>query len=234
MISVPYKTIKNVSSMRKLALGAWKKPSDPSVNVQLDLDITELADFLKTNLNHDLKYYVVKICSTLLKEIPELNTVLIRKKFRQRTNNRIFIPTIFRHKQQIDLNGIWLDDAYKHNIKNLKDIWKRNIYDLRSGKNKETNRAILIFKKLPSIFCKPMIKIIDFIQYTCNISLKTFGLPQDPFGSMTITFLDKFDIRYADIPIFTFSRSAITIAVGKYYINNEKYFLPLTCTFDHR
>ena len=106
MVSVPYKTLKNVSSMRKLAYGVWRKPTDPSVNVQMDIDITQLANLLENQLNSHLKYYFVKMCSKILYEIPELNTFLLRGKFRQRMNNRIFIPTIFRFKSQIDLNGI--------------------------------------------------------------------------------------------------------------------------------
>ena len=234
MVSVPYKTLKNVSSMRKLAYGVWRKPTDPSVNVQMDIDITQLANLLENQLNSHLKYYFVKMCSKILYEIPELNTFLLRGKFRQRMNNRIFIPTIFRFKSQIDLNGIHLDDAHKFSINELKEVWGNNIKELRAGKSHSTNRAVKIFKWLPSILCRPIVKLIDFIQYSCNISLKFFGLPEDPFGSMTITFLDKFGIKYADIPIFSFSRSAITIAVGKYYKQDGKYFLPITSTFDHR
>ena len=51
---------------------------------------------------------------------------------------------------------------------------------------------------------------------------------------MTITYLDKYDIRYAKIPIFPFSRSPITLAIGKTYCENEKTFAPISCTFDHR
>ena len=61
-----------------------------------------------------------------------------------------------------------------------------------------------------------------------------FGLPNDPFGSLTLTFLDKFDIKHAHIPIYSFSKSPLTIAIGASYKNNEKTLLPVTVTFDHR
>tara|TARA_A100001015_G_scaffold273576_1_gene329159 strand:+ start:308 stop:1099 length:792 start_codon:yes stop_codon:yes gene_type:complete len=234
MPSVPFKTLKNISSMRKLALGAWDSPKDPSVNVQLDLDITLLIHRLSGMPKITLKHAFLKVFSQLLHDVPELNTVLIRNKFRQRKNNRIFIPTLFRHKKIVDLNGVSMDDAFKMTMQELKDNWDQKISDLRSGKNKQNKRAVLIFKYLPSRFSRLLIKIIDFIAYTNNISLNWFGLPSDPFGSMTITYLDKYDIRYAKIPIFPFSRSPITLAIGKTYCENEKTFAPISCTFDHR
>ncbi|MEK9726499.1 MAG: 2-oxo acid dehydrogenase subunit E2 [Candidatus Margulisiibacteriota bacterium] len=234
MKTIPFKKIKNISSMRKLALGTWRTPTDPSVNVQLDLNISELKNVFGANFNRYLKVYIVKVMSKVLDEIPEINTILIRGKFRQRTNNRLFIPTMFRHNHQVDLNGIYIDNAHLLSLDDLKKVWNEKISDLRSGNNKPTRRVIYLFKLLPSFLLKPVIQIIDFIQYTCNISLRYFGLPSDPFGSMTITFLDKFDVKYAAIPIFSFSRSAITLAIGKPYVDNVEFLLPVTCTFDHR
>ena len=234
MGSVKFKTIKHGSSMRKLALGAWKTPNNPTANVQLDLDITKLLEHLKTQPNIQLKHAIIKIFSNVLNEVPALNTIVIRKRFRQRLNNRIFIPTIFRDNHQLDLNGIYLDDAHALSLTELKKVWKNKISSLRSGNDRPTSRVVRLFKRMPDQLCRPVIKCVDFLQYTCNISLQSFGLPNDPFGSMTVTFLDKFNIRYANIPLYSFSRSAITIAVGKQYKEGGTNLLPITCTFDHR
>ena len=50
---------------------------------------------------------------------------------------------------------------------------------------------------------------------------------------MTVTFLDKFNVRYANIPIYSFSRSSISAAI-KIYNNNGQKICPVTWTFDHR
>ena len=234
MSTIPFKPLTTKSSMRKLALGAWGRPTDPSVNVQLDMDITETNIFLKNNPDIDLKHIIIKVFSQLIVDIPELNTVLIRNKLRQRSNNRIFIPTIFRHKRTLDLSGVSIDDAYSKSLNELSTELTKQVFDLRTLKNAPIRRTIKIFKKLPDRLCKPIIKLLDFIQYTLNISLQNFGLPSDPFGSLTITFLDKYNIRYADIPIYPFSRSPITICIGKQYTTNETDYLPMVATFDHR
>ena len=74
----------------------------------------------------------------------------------------------------------------------------------------------------------------DFIHYTLNIPLSWVGLPDDSFGSMTITFLDAFDVRYVHVPIFPFSRYPVIISVGKEYQSGDDYILPMCCTVDHR
>ena len=119
-------------------------------------------------------------------------------------------------------------------IKEILSIWKNKLSDIRSGMNKPVKNAIRIFNFLPQRLCKPVVKLIGFFQYFCNISMKRFGMPDDPFGSITITFLDKFNIRYGNIPIFSFSKSAIVLAVGTPYKEEGNLMLPITCTFDHR
>ena len=178
------------------------------------------------------KHALVKIFSTTIHNVPELNTVLIRSKFRQRLNNRIFIPTVFRHRSVLDLNGIAIDDAHAMSLTNLKSTWDQKISDLRSGADRPIHRVAAIFKRLPSWLCRPAIKLVEFIQYTCNVSLGAFGLPNDRFGSMTITFLDKYDIMLL-FHLF-FSRSPITLAIGKTMKDGNKKIVPVTCTFDHR
>lgn len=213
--------------MRKLAIGAWGSPSDPSTNVQFDIDITKLD---KTHL----KPHLIKILSKILNEHSDINRILIRRKFRKRLDNRIFIPTVIRNKKFYDLSGIHIDDAYKYKLNELQEIWNEKINALRSGKNKEIKRVIKIYKLLPRFLVKIVTKMLSFIHYSCNIPISIFGLPNDPFGPITVTFLDKFNVRYANVPIYAFSRATMTVSVGKNYIENNRTLLPLSCTFDHR
>ncbi len=229
MGKIKYKNINNISSMRKLALGAWSNPSDPSVNVEFELDVTKL------NANQkEFKPLFIKIISKVMNEHPELNRILIRRKFRQRLDNRIFIPAVIRSKNNFDLSGIYIDHAYSKNNDVLESEWNQKISELRTGKNKKINRARKIYQLIPSIWLRVITKLISFFHYTLNIPISLIGLPDDPFGAITITFLDKFNIKYAHVPIYAFSRSSVTLSVGKSFKVLDKEFLPLTCTFDHR
>ena len=135
MKTIPYQNIQ-VSSMRKLALGAWKKPDDPSVNVQMDLDISTLMNTISKD---QLKGALIKLFSIVLHEVPELNMVCIRGKLRQRLNNRIFIPTLIRDQRKIDLSGISIDNAYNLSLAAIKKEATNNISNLRSGKIMKSN-----------------------------------------------------------------------------------------------
>ena len=79
-------------------------------------------------------------------DVPELNTVIIyERSFCQRLNNRIFIPTVFRHNQQIDLNGIYIDDAYNMPLRRIEEMLRAKTTDLRTGKDRQTNRVVNVF-----------------------------------------------------------------------------------------
>ena len=234
MKTIPHSPLSSIPTMRKLAMGAWAHPKDPTVNVQLDIDITKTHEFLSNKPDIKLNALVIKIISSILNDYPDLNTTIIRKKLRQRQNNRIFIPTVFRYKKSIDLTGISIDEAHSKSLLTIQNELSTKVSDIRTFQNKQIKRAVKLFRYLPSRLTTPVIKIIDFLQYSLNISPASFGLPSDPFGSLTITFLDKFDIKYANIPLYPFSRSPITICIGAQYTQNNQRYLPMVCTFDHR
>ncbi len=234
MLTILHKKMRNIPSMRQFAIGAWRKPTDPSVHVQLDVDITALMAFLESYPGVTLHHVMVKLLSIVLKENPALNTIIVRGSFRQRLTNRLFIPVAYRRRKHMDLSGIFMDNAYAYDLMALKTEWDAKIRALRYTQTEPVHRAIRLFEMLPTMVVPGIIRLLDFIQYTCNISLKPLGLPCDPFGSGTITFLNTFGIRYADVPLYPFSRSAFNVAVGTPYTHDNHTQLPLTVTFDHR
>ncbi|MGA0242727.1 MAG: hypothetical protein ACO3K7_07025, partial [Candidatus Marinamargulisbacteria bacterium] len=161
MWTIPYRNLTTVSSMRKLALAAWGAPTDPSVNVQLDLDITHLLMHLGGD-RRQLKYAMVKLMSMMIHTVPELNMVIVRGKLRQRANNRIFVPTVFRHNRQWDLNGIFIDDAFNMSVTAIKSIWQTKVSRLRRGEDIPIERVARLFKRCPYWAGKSMVWVVDF------------------------------------------------------------------------
>lgn len=234
MKTIPFNPIPSVETMRKFAIGAWSNPTDPTASVQLDVDVTAAMNYVNQLPHCQFKHVLIKAFSCTLKDIPELNRVIIRRRLRQRSVNRLFIPTVFRYKRMVDLNGISMDDAYAMSVTQIAETMSKKVSELRTLSTPRLGRVIRLFHRLPSGLTNALISIISFVQYTCNVSLSMFGLPVDPFGSMMITFLDKFDIRYAHIPLYPFSRTPITISVGAMVQDHGRYSQPLVCTFDHR
>ena len=144
------------------------------------------------------------------------------------------MPTVFRRKGEIDLSGISIDNAYQLSIHDIEQVMKNKVKAIRSFSDPQISRFIKILDFIPVIFMKPIVAIFNRLQYTLNLSLDLIGLPNDRFGSVSITFLASFGIRYAAIPLFPLSRSPITIAVGQAFHSDGRHFLPLGVTFDHR
>lgn len=231
---IPSKKIPSLSSMRRLAIGAWRAPNDPSVQVQLNIDMTPLYDHAGDAFKKNLKLFLVKLMATILNDIPELNTMIIGRTCRQRTNNRIFIPTIFRHSGMVDLNGFFIDDAHTMTISQLRTLWSEKLAQLRNGQDAPIMRVIRLLNCMPRWMDAPFVWLANQLQFNLNIPMNWLGLPQDRFGSLTITFLDKFNIKYADVPLFPMARSPMLLAVGTPYRDQHRTHVPITCTFDHR
>lgn len=223
-----------MTSMRKLAIGAWGSPTDPSVHVQLDINVDALVSKLGNAFNQTYKYYVIKALSKTMATHPSLKTTVIGQRFRQRSANRLFIPTVFRHHGRVDLNGISIDDADTMSINELAKCWREKLSNLRTRRDRPTWRVIRVFRRLPTWLATPVMWGIGVIQYGLNVNVARWGLPNDAFGSMTVTFLDAFDVRYANIPLYPYARSSLTLAIGKPYQHNDTHWLPITVTFDHR
>ena len=143
MKSIPYKNISSISSFRKLSVGAWSRPSDPTVNIQIDCDITRFnaSDNVATGLS---KAQIIKLISQVIEDVPDMNRVLIRRKIRQRLVNRIFVPTVFRRKGEIDLSGISIDNAYQLSIHDIEQVMKNKVKAIRSFSDPQISRFIKI------------------------------------------------------------------------------------------
>ena len=113
--------------MRKLGLGAWRHPRDPSVHVQLDIDITQTMEELKQRPKVKLNHVVIYWFSKLLYDVPSLNRAIIGNTFKQRLRQRIFIPTVFRHNGMLDLNGVVLDNVHTLSLEAIADTLKQKV-----------------------------------------------------------------------------------------------------------
>lgn len=234
MKAIRYATVDQISSFRKLSVGAWQKPNDPTTNVQLDVDVSHVLTYLEKHSEISFKVFLIKCFSQVLHDIPEINRVMIRRTIRQRLDNRVFVPVVFKNKGQMDLNGVSLDNAYTYSLSKLQQYFQMKINQLKSFEDKPIKWLITVLNWVPSFLCIPLVRLFGKIQYSLNISLALFGMPADRFGSMSITFLGGFGIRYAAVPLFPLSRSLITIAVGTIHEEREIKMLPLTVSFDHR
>ncbi|RAP31862.1 hypothetical protein DID76_02000 [Candidatus Marinamargulisbacteria bacterium SCGC AG-414-C22] len=237
--------VSHISYFRKLAIGTWSHPNDPTYYGKIHLDLKHIKPFLEnlnknTQLNVSINHVAAKIMSLVFAKYPYLNTVLIRNKPRQRTSVSTFFQTHLRHKDGYDLLGININDS---NLKSLAAIASEvadKTKKLRLKKDKPMERAKRLIGFVPVRLMTLLVAVFDFILYTLNI--KCLGLPDDKYGSFGLTSVGSLGIDEAYVPLFPFSRCGMMIAVGKerqdvgISHNNVviKDIVTLTFTCDHR
>ncbi|RAP31648.1 hypothetical protein DID78_00675 [Candidatus Marinamargulisbacteria bacterium SCGC AG-343-D04] len=232
------------SSFRKLAIGSWGKPKNPTIYAKLTFDYSNCKTYLKESglTQVSVNHVVAKALATIFKQYPYLNRVLIRRSIYVRKHISAFFNTHLRLGDDYDLLGVTIQDIDRLSLSEIEKKLKEKVLELRQNKNKEMKKSKFLIQLFPSLLTKPVIKVFDFFMYSLNIDFSKFGLSKDPYGSFIVTSIGSFGMEEAYVPLFPFSRCGMVVAVGKpskqVQIKNgtvqEYDRVTLTFSLDHR
>ena len=208
------------SAFRKMAIGSWNKPQDPTIHGKCQFDVTAVLDYINTlnktsNTPITLTHVVAKMMARLCDTFPEMNQVMIRRRLYQRKSVRAFIQTHLRTEKGYDLFGVTLEDLQHHALPDLATTVKQKAHQLRQQKNTEIERTKWFLNWFSFTMMPWVMTCFDFVLHTLNIRLTWLGLPKDPFGSFMITSIGSLGFEEAYIPFFPSSRCGWIVAVGK-------------------
>jgi hypothetical protein len=235
----------DLTSYRKIAIASWRHPRNPCTYAMLDLPVDTALAFLETCASDTpltLTHYVTKIAAHCLNKFSELNHVLRMGNLYRRNNVDIFITTLLKTRKGKDLSGFVIRDADKTPIGQIATIAEARALDLRKNRDKEHLKVQQIVNPIPSFFLRFLLSIQEFLQFTLNLALPSFGLPKDRFGSAMITNIGALGIENAFIPLSPYSRCPLIVGVGKPkmapLVQGDKVVVgksvTITFTFDHR
>jgi pyruvate/2-oxoglutarate dehydrogenase complex dihydrolipoamide acyltransferase (E2) component len=231
------------SSFRKLAIGSWKKPTDPLVYTKLKCDVTHLKSFFdKSNTSVSWVHFFTKAMGLIYAAYPELNNVLLGNKLYQRKDITAFIHTHLRLKKQYDLTGVTIKDTHIKSIQEIAQEINDEVSNVRNNQNKQHNQTKKIINLFPSWSYGCVIRIFDFLMNRLNLNLSWLNLPKDPFGSYGVTAIGSLGFEEAFVPLFPLARLTMIVAVGKPYkewifennMPQERLMLNLCFSMDHR
>ena len=229
---------------RRLAIGAWRSPTDPKVYTKLKCDITHLNDFFSVKSDPPVTYihFFTKVMGLVFQRFPDLNQVLIRNRLYQRKAVTAFIHTHLRMDHGYDLLGVTINDVDRRSLIDIAEDVDTQVKQLRKGGIKPMENAKRIIMTVPSYLYQVMVSVLDFFMYTLNIDFSFAGLPKDSYGSFAVTAVGSFGFEEVYVPLFPFSRLPLIMAVGKPVKEwvydgqqaNLKTYITLTFTMDHR
>ena len=251
MSHVTVRKLKNPSSFRAIAAAAWPAPADPTIFGHLEVRGEKLKDWLKATSEASgtkvtVTHAVARAVALALLKHSSLNGMVRWGSIYLRDTIDIFlqvaIPPEDGSTGKADLSGALVRDADLKTAAELAIDLRAKAAAIRKDEDADFKRTKSTLNIVPGFLLRPLLRLIDFLQYGLNINLAWAGMPRDPFGSAMVTSLGMFGVRTAYAPIFPIAHCPLLVLVGaledKPVVEDGEIvvgtILNLTASMDHR
>ncbi|MBM4253057.1 MAG: 2-oxo acid dehydrogenase [Deltaproteobacteria bacterium] len=237
---------KHQSSWRKIAIGTWRTPKDPSVYGILELRCEKVLAYMSRVSEEcgeriTITNFIGKALAESMRRHPEINSVLRYGKIYRRRHVTLFFQVATDQSGQ-DLSGIIVRQAESKSLAAMTTEMNKRIASVRDRSDKSYSQMKSLMARIPGWLTGWVLDAASFIQYTLNIWSPLLGTPKDPMGSVMITNIGSLGLDFGFAPLVAYSRVPLLVAVGaikdKPVVEDGKLVVgktvPLCVTFDHR
>jgi len=244
---IPYP---NASAYRRIAAVAWDAPNDPHVYGTMEIRAEALEAWIQkkraeTGEKITLTHAVGRAVAMVIAKHRDLNALVRFGNLQQRKDVDVFVQVVVEDETNIgraDLSGVKFKNADKLDVVAMCKVLRDRAGKIRKGEDAEFNQTKASLSSMPGWVLRPLLKVLDFLQYTLNINPKFLGTPGDPFGSAMVTNVGVFGLTVGYAPFFPLARSPIILTLGciedRAVVENGAIVpgrvLYLNGTFDHR
>ena len=212
------KRLKNLSTYQRLSIGSWKDARDPSIYGWHDIDYSQAGEFAnKIFKEQKIKltptYLVAQAVSLVFASHPKLNTLLRGDVLYQRERIGFsFLVALGKGLKDFNLSSCVVHDITEKDLLQLRKVLSEKIERTKQNKDEVVQAQNRLLEKIPTPLMRYFLNISSFLLYTLNLRFK--GLPEDPFGSVMISNLGQIGIDNAFIPLVSYARVPVLIAIG--------------------
>jgi pyruvate/2-oxoglutarate dehydrogenase complex dihydrolipoamide acyltransferase (E2) component len=240
---------KEVSPFRKIAIGTWSRPGDPSVYGTIELRMEQALEYLakfreKTGQHATVTHLVGRAVGAVLREVPDANAILRRSRIYLREDVAVFFQVAMTDQGsgKVDLSGMTIHEVDRKSLRDICVEMNAQAEKVRARKDENLEKSRELFHRLPYPFIKPLLNAMSYAFYTLNLDPKLAGMPKDPFGAAMVTNVGSLGLDTAYAPLVPYSRVPILIALGavkdQAVVENGAIkvgkVMKVNVTFDHR
>lgn len=239
------------SSFRRMAMGAWGAPSDPTIYGFLDFDMERAqarVDRLRAEgVRVTWTHVVARAVALALGRLPDMNVVPRSGRVWARAKVDVFVQVAMPGKDgelgATDLSGVKIKDADRKDLGAMASEMAERIEKVRRDEDPELRDSKRSIARAPRLLMRPLLVLLHFLQVHLNLDLRRFGLPKDPFGSALVTSVGMLGVDTAFAPLFPIGGPPVVITVGAVQLRPAvdaegrvvaRPLLRLGGTFDHR
>ncbi|MFP2931499.1 2-oxo acid dehydrogenase subunit E2 [Pyxidicoccus sp. 3LG] len=235
-------------AFRKLALGTWRSPRDPSAYAALEVRMERALAYLdayraRTGRRLTVTHLVAKAAAEALRRYPENNVLLRwnRPSFRKDVGVCVLVvqPGETGHA---DLTTATLHRADEMSLGAFVETMEARISDVRARRDAVIERGKRRSYRIPGLLMGLALRLLSFVWFTLNLDLRWVGMPKDPFGSVAVTSLGSLGLERGYVALVPYTRVPLLLAPGavrKVPVVEGGVLVPgrkmaLTCTWDAR
>ncbi len=177
------------TNWRKVASTIYKKPVDSKIFGIVELDVTELENYVaqkrKEGVKTTLTYLITLIVGRAIRQaVPQLNTYVKRGKIVQREKVDGTVSVLLPGGQ---MGSVKVENADQLTTAEISQEIGNNIANSRKGNENDTMQSKSFLAKLPWPFRNWFFKIYQTITIHWGISLPGLGLDSNSFGSYIVS-----------------------------------------------
>lgn len=244
MANVSLGPYRRPSMWRRMALAAWSHPSDPQVYARLEVDIGLARDYARreseqTGQRITMLHLVARSVALALRRYPEANALVRCRRVYPRRQIDLFFQVA---APDGDLSGVVIRDVDAKSPAQIAQELHASARAVKRRSDPVLAKARRRLDKTPGPVYRVLLRVLDFVGYTLNLSLAWLGIPKDPFGGAMVTDLASLGIAEAFAPLVPRTRVPLVVAVGrvedKPVVRDGLVVVRPVCvlcaTFDHR
>lgn len=237
------------SPWRKIAMGLWSDPDDPTIYGRETVDISNLTDYLDevseaSGVKVTMTAFTAKMMADVLGDNPDLNCMAIGNHIVQRESVDIFCQVAIPDESagKADLSGVKLRDADELGLVEVAEILRSKAGDVRDGRDVEMEKSKSTIEWVPNAILSKLLDVVDFLTYRIPLDLDALGVRSDPFGSCMVTSVGQFGIYQGFAPLLPGSHCPLVALPGcvheSTFVEDGEVVVrdavTMSCTFDHR
>jgi pyruvate dehydrogenase E2 component (dihydrolipoamide acetyltransferase) len=218
----------SLPTWRRIALGAWDSPRDPTAYGMLDLDVEPALAYAAalreaSGEKITLTHLIGKAVAIAIAEHPEVNAFASRGRLMLRETVDVFFQVAFfddapkdstTKKKDANLAGAKVRAADTKSVIEIARELRERAEKIRAKADAETARGSATLSKLPKSLVGFATRAGAMLSYDLGLNLSRFGIPYDAFGSCMVTNVGVFGIPVAWAPLVELSRVPIVLTLG--------------------
>lgn len=205
-----------MSTWRKIAIGTWNPPGDPSMYGKITIRTEGLERAVSLYRSRGIKMSALTLLahavSRAIVKYPQVNSLVRLGRIYQREEVNVCIAATLNDDEE--LTGILIRNCDQLSPEEIGEELSSKVDRVRSGEDVEFEQVKKSTDKIPGIVMNPFMKLISFILYSLNIWLPSLGLEKDSLGSVQITTLGKYGVEEGYGPLDPYSRVPMMVMMG--------------------